>query len=118
MEAQAAPRDNPQKLGLRASTVITWSNEGASAALPELTMLAAPDARAEQAGARSRPPRGGSRTVSFRSGVIRRPASPTMKKAIRQLIRLVMKPPSAIPTALPMGMPKEYTLNARARSLA
>ena len=38
------------------------------------------------------------------------------QQAMRQLIRLVMKPPSAIPTALPMGMPKEYTLNARARS--
>ena len=55
--------------------------------------------------------------MSFSSGVIKIPASPTIKKAMRQLMRLVMYPPNAMPTALPMGMPKEYTLKARARSL-
>jgi len=28
MEAEAAPSDNPQKLGLRASTAMTWSKGG------------------------------------------------------------------------------------------
>ena len=38
-----------------------------------------------------------------------------MKNAMRQLIQWVIKPPSTMPTALPIGIPKEYTLKARAR---
>jgi hypothetical protein len=75
MEADAAPSDNPQKLGLRASTAMTSSNVGA---------------RAAAAGTGSSAPRSGSRTVNLSSGVSTRPASPTMKNAMRQFTTLVM----------------------------
>ena len=80
MEAQAAPSDNPQKLGFRASTAMTSGKEGAATAA----------ARSASTRGGSSAPRLGSRTVNFSSGVIKRPASPTMKNAIRQLMRLVM----------------------------
>src|SRR3984893_8968393 len=113
MEAQAAPSDSPQKLGRRASSAMTSSNEGSQAGVP----APVPAARSASMGGGSSAPRSGSRTVNFNTGVSRSPASPTMKNAMRQLMTLVMKPPNTMPRAAPMGMPNEYALNARARSL-
>src|SRR5450755_997201 len=104
MDEQDAPSDSPQKLGVRASTAMTSSREGLTAS-------------SRPAGVKSSAPRWGSAIVNLSRGVINNPARPTMKNAMRQLIRLVMYPASTMPAALPMGMPKEYTLNARARSL-
>src|ERR1700722_7046184 len=109
MDAQAAPSDNPQKLGLRASRAMTSSKDEEPPAGTD------PSSR----GMRnlSNAPRRGSRTVSFSSGVIKSPARPTMRKAMRQLMRLGLNAPKAIPAGVPMGFLKEYALKARARSL-
>ena len=99
MEDAAPPSASAQKLRLRRSTRTTLTNEdcGGGALEP------------------SNAPRGGSRTVSLKSGAMRSPASPTAKKATRQLTWLAMTPPMTTPAAPPIGMPKEYAPSARAR---
>jgi hypothetical protein len=55
----------------------------------------------------SNAPRTGSRTVARKSGATTMPAMPTTTKAKRQSTRVAMMPPKTIPSALPIGMPKE-----------
>src|SRR5271168_2910521 len=85
VDAQEAPRESPQKLGLRASAATTPNKVGVVAT----SRGTVSPARTAPACAASIAPRTGSRTVNFSSGVIRSPDRPTMKNAMRQLMRLV-----------------------------
>ena len=56
---------------------------------------------AATAGASSMPPRGGSLTISLKTGASRTPARPTMMKAARQSMEAAIRPPNRIMTPPP-----------------